>query len=115
MAAASSRFCSRPPLRGRLAQLLPHLCVDALGEPALVLRRRVLTDQLGPLRGSTGADHEVLQLGAQAAYDLRKLRGKDLVDKPGRTRHYLVPPAATHIIAAPTTLRDKVIRDFASA
>jgi len=27
----------------------------------------------------------------QAAYDLRKLRGKDLVDKPGRTRRYHVP------------------------
>ena len=28
----------------------------------------------------------------QAAYDLRKLRGKQLVDKPGRSRRYTVPP-----------------------
>ncbi|MGW3663424.1 hypothetical protein [Streptomyces sp. NPDC005141] len=45
----------------------------------------------------------------QTAYDLRKLRGKNLVDKPGRTRHHLVPPAAARSIAALTTLRDKVI------
>ena len=34
----------------------------------------------------------------QAAYDLRKLRGKHLMDKPGRTRRYHVPPnaARTH-------------------
>ena len=33
-----------------------------------------------------------------AAYDLRKLRGKHLADKPGRTRRYLiypVPPASS--------------------
>ena len=30
----------------------------------------------------------------QAAYDLRKLRGKQLVDKPGRTRRYHVPRPA---------------------
>ena len=28
----------------------------------------------------------------QAAYDLRKLRGKNLTGKPGRTRRYHVPP-----------------------
>ena len=33
----------------------------------------------------------------QAAYDLRKLRGKDLVAKPGRTRRYhLAPQTARH-------------------
>jgi hypothetical protein len=45
----------------------------------------------------------------QAAYDLRKLRGKALVDKAGRTRRYHVPPNAARIIAALTTLRDQVI------
>ena len=34
----------------------------------------------------------------QAAYDLRKLRGKQLVDKPGRTRRYHVPPTAARTI-----------------
>jgi hypothetical protein len=45
----------------------------------------------------------------QAAYDLRKLRGKQLVDKPGRTRRYHVPPDAARIISALLTLRDHVI------
>lgn len=45
----------------------------------------------------------------QAAYDLRKLRGKQLVVKPGRARRYQVPPDAARTIAALTVLRDHVI------
>jgi hypothetical protein len=45
----------------------------------------------------------------QAACDLRKLRSKQLIDKPGRTRRYHVPPAAARTIAALLTLRDHVI------
>ena len=45
----------------------------------------------------------------QAAYDLRKLRGKNLIDKPGRTRRYQVPPSAVRTIAALLALRDHVI------
>ena len=45
----------------------------------------------------------------QAAYDLRKLRGKQLVDKPGRTRRYHVPPAAARTISALLALRNHVI------
>ena len=45
----------------------------------------------------------------QAAYDLRKLRGKDLLVKPGRSRRYQVPPLAARTIAALLTLRDQVI------
>ncbi len=45
----------------------------------------------------------------QAAYGLRKLRGKQLIDKPGRTRRYHVPPVAARTIAALLTLRDQVI------
>lgn len=45
----------------------------------------------------------------QAAYDLRKLRGKALVDKPGRTRRYHVPAAAARTITALLTIRDHVI------
>src|SRR6478736_3681758 len=44
-----------------------------------------------------------------ASYDLRKIRGKHLVDKPGRTRRYHVPPEAARTIAALLTLRDHVI------
>jgi hypothetical protein len=45
----------------------------------------------------------------QAAYDLRKLRGKDLVVKPGRSRHYHLPPRPARIITAILTLREQVI------
>ena len=36
----------------------------------------------------------------QAAYDLRKLRGKDLIAKPGRTRRYHLEPQNAGTIAA---------------
>jgi hypothetical protein len=45
----------------------------------------------------------------QAAYDLRKFRGKGLVSKPGRIRRYQVSPPAARTIAALLTLRDQVI------
>jgi hypothetical protein len=45
----------------------------------------------------------------QAAYDLRKLRGKNLAVKPARTRRYQVPPDPARTIAALLTLRDQVI------
>ncbi len=45
----------------------------------------------------------------QSAYDLRKLRGKQLIDKPGRTRRYHVPPDAARTITALLALRDHVI------
>jgi hypothetical protein len=45
----------------------------------------------------------------QAAYDLKKLRGKQLIDKPGRTRRYHVLPDAIRAVTALLTLREKVI------
>ena len=45
----------------------------------------------------------------QAAYDLRKLRGKQLISKPGRTRRYHVPADSARVIAALLALRDHVI------
>jgi hypothetical protein len=45
----------------------------------------------------------------QAAYDLRKLRGKDFIVKPGRTRRYHLPPQPARIITALLTLREQVI------
>jgi hypothetical protein len=45
----------------------------------------------------------------QAAYDLRKLRGKRLIDKPGRSRRYHLPPDAARTITTLLTLRDQVI------
>ena len=69
-------------------------------------------------RGFTVAEHAVRVQAMtghhgytirQAAYDLRKLRGKSLVAKPGRTRRYQVSPPAARTIAALLTLRDQVI------
>jgi hypothetical protein len=51
----------------------------------------------------------------QAAYDLRKLRGKQLLDKPARTRRYRVPALAARTIAALLTLRDQVIAPILAA
>ncbi len=45
----------------------------------------------------------------QGAYDLRKLRGKGLAVKPGRTRRYHIPPEQARTIAALLALRDQVI------
>jgi hypothetical protein len=45
----------------------------------------------------------------QAAYDLRELRGKRLVTKPGRGRRYQLTPQAVGTIAALLTLREQVI------
>ena len=58
------------------------------------------------VRAMTGHDGYTIR---QAAYDLRKLRGKNLVVKPGRTRRYHVPPDAARTIAALLALRDQVI------
>jgi hypothetical protein len=57
------------------------------------------------LTGQTDGDYTI----RQAAYDLRKIRGKHLVDKPGRSRRYHVPPDAARAIAALLTLREHVI------
>jgi hypothetical protein len=45
----------------------------------------------------------------QAAYDLRKLRGKNLLIKPGRTRRYQIPPDAARTVTALLALHDQVI------
>jgi DNA-binding transcriptional ArsR family regulator len=56
----------------------------------------------------TGVDHTGYT-ARQAAYHLRKLRGKRLVDKPSRARRYHVGAPAARTIAALLTLRDQVI------
>jgi hypothetical protein len=45
----------------------------------------------------------------QAAYDLRKLRGKDLIVKPGRSHRYHLPAQPARTITALLTLREQVI------
>ena len=63
------------------------------------------------MTGTSSLDYSV----RQAAYDLRKLRGKQLVDKPARTRRYRVPSLAARTIAALLTLRDQVIAPILAA
>ena len=63
------------------------------------------TYKVRSLTGLTEADYST----RQAAYDLRKLRAKALITKPGRSRRYNVPPVAARIISALLTLRDQVI------
>ena len=64
-----------------------------------------LADKVRSLTGQNEQEYTV----RQAAYDLRKLRAKQLVIKPGRTRRYHVPGQAARTIAALLTLRDQVI------
>ena len=45
----------------------------------------------------------------QAAYDLRKFRGKGLVTTPGRGRRYHVPVQSARAVTALLALRDQVI------
>jgi hypothetical protein len=45
----------------------------------------------------------------QAAYDIRKLRGKELAARHGRSRRYDVPAQVARTIAALLALRDHVI------
>jgi hypothetical protein len=63
------------------------------------------TAQVRAMTGQAPEDYTV----RQGAYDLRKLRGKQLVLKPGRTRRYHIPELAARTIAALLTLRDKVL------
>ena len=63
------------------------------------------------MTGTSDLDYTV----RQAAYDLRKLRGKQLTDKPARTRRYRVPSLAARTIAALLTLRDQVIAPILAA
>jgi len=51
----------------------------------------------------------------QAAYDLKKLRGKDMVRRIGKTRHYEPTSAGLKALAALLVLRDKVIKPLLAA
>ena len=65
-------------------------------------------DLAGKVRTLTGRNEQEYTI-RQAAYDLRKLRAKQLVVKPGRARRYQVPGEAARTIAGLLTLRDQVI------
>ena len=60
------------------------------------------------VRTMTGAADEDYTV-RQGAYDLRKLRAKELVHKPERSRRYHVPTDAARTITGIVTLRDHVM------
>jgi hypothetical protein len=90
---------NRPRVRAALAAALA-LAVAPAGFTVAEFTARVRA-----MTGNTPEDYSI----RQGAYDLRKLRGKQLVVKPGRTRRYHVPEAAARTLTALLTLRDKVI------
>jgi hypothetical protein len=90
---------NRPRVRAALAAAL------ALAVAPAGFTVAQFTAQVRAMTGQTPEDYSV----RQGAYDLRKLRGKQLVIKPGRTRRYHVPDVAARTIAALLTVRDKVI------
>jgi len=51
----------------------------------------------------------------QAAYDVKKLGGKQRVERIGKTRHYQATPAGLKAIAALVVLREKAIRPLLAA
>jgi hypothetical protein len=63
------------------------------------------TAEVQAMTGQTPKDYRT----RQAPYDLRKLRAKQLITKPGRTRRYHVPGDAARTITAILTIRDHVI------
>ncbi|MCW3035124.1 MAG: hypothetical protein JWM17_436 [Actinobacteria bacterium] len=67
-----------------------------------------VADFTAKVHAMTGQSEAAYSL-RQAAYDLRKLRAKLLVEKPGRSRRYLVPADAARTITALSVLRDQVI------
>jgi hypothetical protein len=91
---------NRPRMRAVLAAVLALApAPDGFRASQVAARVRALG---GPTAQGYGA--------RQAAYDLKKLRGKDLVVRRGASRRYQAPPAGVRTIAALLILRDQVIK-----
>jgi hypothetical protein len=86
----------------------PRICAALAAALALAAAPHGFTvaEHAARVQAMTGHDGYTIR---QAAYDLRKFRGKGLVSKPGRIRRYQVSPPAARTIAALLTLRDQVI------
>ena len=67
-----------------------------------------VADMTARVHAMTGQTHATYNT-RQAAYDLRKLRGTELISKPRGTRRYDLPGPAARTISALLTLRDHVI------
>ncbi len=90
---------NRPRMRSAMAAVLAlSAAPEGFTVGDLATRVQAMTGQGEP-------DYTV----RQAAYDLRKFRGKQLVLKPGRSRRYEVPADAARTMTALLVLRDQVI------
>jgi DNA-binding transcriptional ArsR family regulator len=90
---------NKPRTRTVLAAVLALACSPVgFTVTELAAKARAMT-------GQTPSDYSV----RQAAYDLKKLRGKGLITKPGKVRRYQVQPRAMRAIAALFILREHVI------
>src|SRR5918995_952666 len=90
---------NKPRMRAALAAVL------ALAAAPRGFTVADLTAKVQAMTGQTQTGYTT----RQAAYDLRKLRGKHLIAKLGQSRRYLIPPTAARTIAALLALRDQVI------
>ncbi|MGH2771402.1 MAG: hypothetical protein ACRDJF_12910, partial [Actinomycetota bacterium] len=88
----------------------PRMCNALAGALALAVAPGGFTvaQFAAKIQAMTGQTQSAYSI-RQAAYDLCKLRGKHLVDKPGRSRRYIVSEDAARIIAGLSVLRDRVI------
>jgi hypothetical protein len=91
---------NNPRMRAALAAVLA-LAPSPLGFTVSQFRAKVLA-----MTGHSDADYSP----RHAAYDVKKLRGKQLITKRGRSRRYELCPASMRSIAALQILRDDVIR-----
>ena len=90
----------KPRMRA-VAQAAVALSPQPGGFTAAQLAERVREQQ-----GSALADYGV----RRAAYDLRKLRGKEVVERVERTRRYRTKPAGVRVLAGLLILREQVIK-----
>ncbi len=132
LAAMVDRFCTTIDCLD--VSFLPDGILDRLPQPSTIGRTRVggidldkprtrtalkavtalaaspqgftVADVVAKVHAMTGRDTYTIR---QAAYDLRKLRGHDLVVKPGHARRHHVPPQAARTITALIVLRQEVI------
>jgi len=91
---------NKPRTRAVLAAVLALACCPdgfTVAAFATQVRRRV---------APTGLAYD----SRRAAYDLKKLRGKNLITRAGGSRRCQVPPPARRTIAALVILREKLLR-----
>jgi hypothetical protein len=90
---------NQPRIRNTIAAVLAlSIAPDGFSVSDLATKVQIMT-------GQTNHNYTV----RQAAYDLRKLRGKQLVDRLGRTHRYHVPPDAARVLAGLSALRDQIL------